>query len=81
MTTTEKDAKFRFCPLLVTGDGKMRFCQASQCMMWRWAGEAEGEDAMGFCGLANAPVAASRPARSGGFLGAPPKKEPENPFG
>lgn len=81
MATTEKDAKFRFCPLLTTADGKMRFCQGSQCMMWRWLGEEEGEQALGFCGLASAPLSASRAAKTGGFLSAAPKKDSDNPFG
>ncbi len=81
MPCTEKDAKFRFCPLLTTPEGKMRFCVAGQCMMWRWSGEEEGQEAEGFCGLASAPVAVSKSARSGGFLSAQAKKEPENPFG
>ncbi|GFK93448.1 hypothetical protein NNJEOMEG_01281 [Fundidesulfovibrio magnetotacticus] len=80
MTTTEKDAKFRFCPLLTTPEGKMRFCQGAQCMMWRWCGEEEGAEAPGFCGLASAPAALSR-RQAGGFLRAEPRKEPENPFG
>lgn len=80
MTTIEKDAKFLFCPLLTTPDGKMRFCQGSQCMMWRWMDGEEGPEAQGFCGLASAPVAVSRAARAGGFLAAAPKKEPDNPF-
>jgi hypothetical protein len=81
MAATEKDARFLFCPLLTTPDGKMRFCQGSQCMMWRWSGDEQGEAAPGFCGLASAPVAASRPVRAAGMLAPAPKKEPDNPFG
>ena len=81
MPTKEKDAKFRFCPLLTTPDGKMRFCQGGQCMMWRWFEETQGEEASGFCGLASVPLAASRASRAGGFLNAAPKREPDNPFG
>lgn len=81
MFTTEKDAKFRFCPLLITGDGKMRFCQGGQCMMWRWTGEEQGEQATGFCGLAGAPLGACRASRTGGFLAAQSQKAPEDPFG
>ena len=81
MSTKEKDAKFRFCPLLTTPDGKMRFCQGAQCMMWRWSEDAEGEEAAGFCGLASAPLAGARAGRTGGFLQAAPKKEQDNPFG
>lgn len=80
MQVMEKDAKFRFCPLLTTADGKMRFCQGSQCMMWRWQDAEEGPEASGFCGLASAPLAASRVAKSAGFLSAQPKQEPDNPF-
>lgn len=80
MMTTEKDAKFRFCPLLTTPEGKLRFCQGGQCMMWRWEGEEDGPEAAGFCGLASAPVSAAKNARSVGFLNAQPKKEPSNPF-
>ena len=77
MVTTEKDAKFRFCPLLTTSDGKLRFCQGSQCMMWRWSGDAVGDTANGFCGLACAPVGvrASQGSRSA------PSGKTENPFG
>ena len=81
MAATEKDAKFRFCPLLTTPDGKMRFCQGSQCMMWRWAGEEQGEQSLGFCGLASAPVNMMRAGRTGGFLSAGPKTDSDNPFG
>lgn len=80
MTTSEKDAKFRFCPLLTTPEGKMRFCQGSQCMMWRWSGDEEGAEALGFCGLASVPAVAARRSAPGGFLRADPKKEPDNPF-
>ena len=80
MTVTEKDARFRICPLLATPDGKMRFCQGAQCMMWRAADPQEAEPA-GYCGLAGAPVAAAKKAQAVGFLSAQPKQEPENPFG
>jgi len=77
---TEKEAKFLFCPLLTTGDGKMRFCQASQCMMWRWAGAGEHDATAGFCGLAGAPVAAARCAKAAPFGNAPSKKDVDDPF-
>ena len=79
MRITEKEAKFLFCPLLTTGDGKMRFCQAAQCMMWRWADGGEG-DATGFCGLAGAPLAAARRAKAPPFGGVTPKNDPDDPF-
>lgn len=79
MRITEKEAKFLFCPLLTTGDGKMRFCQAAQCMMWRWGEAGEGEPA-GFCGLAGAPLAAARRAMAPPFGGRPPKKDADDPF-
>ena len=78
MTLTEKDAKFRFCPLLTTPDGKLRFCQGSQCMMWRWLEESTEQD-KGFCGLTGAPVPGAR-AGQGGAVSAPSGKN-ENPFG
>lgn len=81
MPTREKDARFLFCPLLTTPDGKLRFCQGGQCMMWRWMGEEDGENAPGFCGLASAPVSAARLSRTGGFLNAAPPKDSGNPFG
>ena len=80
MRCTENEAKFLFCPLLTTADGKMRFCQAAQCMMWRWADPQTGQEATGFCGLAGAPVAAARLAKAPPFGGQAPKKDPEDPF-
>jgi hypothetical protein len=78
MTLTEKDAKFRFCPLLTTPDGKLRFCQGSQCMMWRWLEESAGQD-RGSCGLA---VASAASARAGlGAVSSAPSGKAENPFG
>ncbi|MGE4552969.1 MAG: hypothetical protein AB7D57_07645 [Desulfovibrionaceae bacterium] len=53
---SEKEAKFKYCPLLKTHDDKMKFCQGSQCMMWRWDSPYEtGEGAPGHCGLAGSP--------------------------
>jgi hypothetical protein len=80
MTTTEKQAKFLFCPLLTQNDGKLRFCQASQCMMWRWTAKDTGESAEGFCGLASAPVAMAKAVASPGFLSNAAKKEADSPF-
>lgn len=54
MLLKESEAKFKYCPLLKTHDDKLKFCQASMCMMWRLAGE--GQEGQGFCGLAGAPV-------------------------
>lgn len=50
MYVSEKEAKFKYCPLLMTHDDKMKFCQGSMCMMWREAG-----DEAGYCGLAGRP--------------------------
>jgi hypothetical protein len=47
MYVSEKEAKFKYCPFLMTHDDKMKFCQGSMCMMWREV----GNDA-GYCGLA-----------------------------
>lgn len=54
MPIKESEAKFKYCPLLKTHDDKLKFCQASMCMMWR-ADPAEADK--GFCGLAGAPLA------------------------
>lgn len=54
MKTSESDAKFIFCPLLKTGDDKMKMCQGTMCMMWRWFDEAKEA---GYCGLAGKPLA------------------------
>jgi len=56
MLIAESDAKFMFCPLLMTHDDKMKMCQVTQCMMWRWADEAREK---GFCGLAGNPAKAA----------------------
>jgi hypothetical protein len=50
MYVTEKEAKFKYCPLLTTHDDKLKFCQGPMCMMWRTA----GPDAA-YCGLAGRP--------------------------
>jgi len=49
MLVSESDAKFMFCPLLKTHDDKMKMCQVTMCMMWRWADDAKEN---GYCGLA-----------------------------
>ncbi|EGJ49759.1 hypothetical protein V6C53_06200 [Desulfocurvibacter africanus] len=54
MLLKESEAKFKYCPLLKTHDDKLKFCQAAMCMMWRPAGE--GQEGLGYCGLAGAPV-------------------------
>ena len=59
MLYTENDAKFKFCPLLMTHDDKMKFCQGAMCMMWRFDDpQKTGGDDKGFCGLAGSPVGA-----------------------
>ncbi|QGY40085.1 hypothetical protein GM415_08075 [Pseudodesulfovibrio cashew] len=58
MKTSESDAKFKFCPLLKTSDDKMKMCQGSMCMMWRWVPDEKGGDTEeGYCGLAGTPCA------------------------
>jgi len=57
MYVSEKEAKFKYCPFLMTHDDKMKFCQGSMCMMWR---EADGD--AGYCGLAGRPDKAPQPA-------------------
>ncbi|MGE4292998.1 MAG: hypothetical protein AB7E32_12415 [Desulfovibrio sp.] len=56
MLLTENEAKFKFCPLLKTGDDKMKFCQGSMCMMWRWENAQPG--GRGWCGLSGRPASA-----------------------
>ncbi|QLA15786.1 hypothetical protein [Desulfolutivibrio sulfoxidireducens] len=57
MVLSEREAKFKYCPLLTTHDGKLRFCQGTMCMMWRCAVSGQGADSdKGFCGLAGRPV-------------------------
>lgn len=60
MQLCESDAKFKYCPLLKTRDDKLKFCQGSMCMFWRWANPAAtGADAEGFCGAAGVALAAA----------------------
>ena len=59
MQLCESDAKFKYCPLLKTRDDKLKFCQGSMCMFWRWATAATGSDAEGFCGAAGVALAAA----------------------
>lgn len=60
MFLSEKEAKFKYCPFLMTHDDKMRFCQGTMCMMWRSAGPGQDAD-KGYCGLAGRPDAATGP--------------------
>ncbi|SNR76504.1 hypothetical protein SAMN04488503_1120 [Humidesulfovibrio mexicanus] len=60
MQLCESDAKFKYCPLLKTREDKLKFCQGSMCMFWRWANPAvTGADAEGFCGAAGPAVLAA----------------------
>ncbi len=52
MLLSENEAKFKFCPYLKTSDDKLKFCQTSQCMMWRFVKDK------GYCGLAGIPAEA-----------------------
>ncbi len=54
MLISEKEAKFKYCPLLKTHDDKLKFCQGAMCMMWRSAGSGDA----GYCGLAGTPAGA-----------------------
>lgn len=51
---SEDEAKFKYCPHLTTHDDKLRFCQCSMCMMWRWE-NPEQPGGRGYCGLADDP--------------------------
>lgn len=55
MFVSEREAKFKYCPLLKTSDDKMKFCQGAMCMMWRGAPGGPEAD-KGFCGLAGRPA-------------------------
>ena len=57
MLLSENEAKFKYCPLLKTHDDKMKFCQASMCMMWQAENPYAAEESKGWCGLAGTPVA------------------------
>lgn len=50
MICSENEAKFKYCPYLMTSDDKMKFCQGTMCMMWRSCGDGKG-----YCGLAGKP--------------------------
>ena len=56
MLVNVSDAKFLFCPFLMTHDDRMKMCQVTQCMMWRWTDREQG---MGYCGLAGKPEGAA----------------------
>lgn len=59
MLLPEKEAKFKYCPFLTTGDDKFRFCQGSMCMLWRFKNpEQRAEEDKGYCGLAGKPMGA-----------------------
>ncbi len=54
------EAKFKYCPLLKTSDDKMKFCQGTMCMMWRFVHKDKTSDSdPGYCGLAGAPAASA----------------------
>ncbi|AGW13678.1 hypothetical protein [Megalodesulfovibrio gigas] len=59
MLLPEKDARFKYCPLLTTSDNKLKFCLGSQCMMFCWKHpEHRQEDDLGYCGMAEKPMGA-----------------------
>lgn len=59
MMLPQDEARFKFCPMLATGDGKMRTCQGGQCMMWRYKHTDKREEGdPGYCGLAGKPAGA-----------------------
>ncbi len=59
MLLTEKEARFKFCPLLKTSDDKMKCCQGSQCMFWRFKHlDRHSETDPGYCGIAGKPAGA-----------------------
>jgi len=56
MIASPGEAKFKYCPFLMTHDDKMKFCQATMCMMWRYASPGTEENRPGYCGLAGRPA-------------------------
>ncbi len=59
MQLPQNEAKFKNCPFLTSPDGKFRFCQGSQCMMWCFQHPGEhGDTDLGYCGLAGKPAGA-----------------------
>lgn len=61
MKTSESDAKFKFCPLLKTADDKMKMCQGTMCMMWRWIPDGRGGyTEEGYCGIAGKPFSPAK---------------------
>lgn len=56
MLLTEGEAKFKYCPYLKTHDDKLKFCQASACMMWRRQDPDARDESKGWCGLAGHPA-------------------------
>lgn len=59
MLLPQKEAKFKYCPYLTTKDDKLRFCQTTECMMWRFKHpEKRTEDDKGYCGVAGKPAGA-----------------------
>ncbi len=58
MLLPEKEAKYKYCPFLKTHDDKLKFCQATMCMMWRFEHpDKKSESDRGYCGLAGKPSA------------------------
>jgi len=50
-TTLEDEAIAKFCPLTMSGIGKLK-CIGSRCMAWRWdMPEDEDSPPYGFCGM------------------------------
>ena len=56
MLLSENEAKFKYCPLLKTHDDKMKFCQASMCMVWQSESLYAAKESKGWCWLAGTPV-------------------------
>ncbi|THB62724.1 MAG: hypothetical protein D6E12_18740 [Desulfovibrio sp.] len=59
MLISEKEARFKYCPLLTTHDDKLKFCLGAGCMMWRWKNPERREEAdSGYCGQSGRPAGA-----------------------
>lgn len=57
MPLSEKDSRYKYCPLLTTKDDKLKFCLGKACLMWRWHDDEKTDESdSGWCGLAGTPL-------------------------
>ena len=59
MLLPERDARYKYCPLLKTSDDKLKFCLGRECMFFRWKHpDMRKEEDLGYCGVAGKPMGA-----------------------